>query len=242
MKTGSRGGGLLVEMIVALSIGAGLLSALASFVSSSVRWHRSIASRAEGLETARTVWAVLDEELTPTRHGRDWTLDADGVLHLRAFRGFGRVCPNAEGAGLIVAFRGERLPELNRDSVLVLRADGEWVAAPLASVGPASAVSGCAVEPTESALRVVGPPEGGEPTPVLMRFFERGTYHLEDGAFRYRRGGGGRQPLTAERVGSSSAFSVVGEALKVDLEVIGSSYELTPKAFEWRVAERGLTP
>jgi hypothetical protein len=229
-------------MIVALSIGAALLTALATYVSSSVRWHRSIASRAEGLETARTVWAVLDEELSSARHRRDWALDADGVLHLRAFRGFGRVCPNPEGAGLIVAFRGERLPELNRDSVLVLRADGEWVAAELAAVGPASAVSGCAVEPAESTLRVVGPPEGGEPAPVLMRIFERGTYHLENGAFRYRRGGGGRQPLTAERLGSSSGFSVMGEALEVYLEVLGSSYGPTPKAFEWRVGERGLTP
>jgi hypothetical protein len=40
-----------------------------------------------------------------------------------------------------------------------------------------------------------------EPTdPVLGRIFEGGSYHFSGGALRYRRGAGGRQPLTPERV------------------------------------------
>jgi hypothetical protein len=233
-------------MIVALSIGAALLTALATLVTSSMRWHRSIASRAEGLEVARTVWAVLDEELSSVRQGRDWALDPDGVLHLRAFRGFGRACSGAAGSDLVVAFRGERLPGVNRDSVLVLRADGQWSAAPLSSVGPAPSAPECVAAPGESLLRVTGPPEGAQPAPVVLRFFERGSYHLEDGAFRYRRGGGGRQPLTAERIGPSSAFSVAGRALAVNLEVLDEILDSddvpTTKVFEWRVVERGLPP
>jgi hypothetical protein len=227
-------------MVVALSIGAALLTALATFVESSVRWHRSIVSRAEGLEVARTVWAVLDEELGPARRGRDWALDSAGALELRAFRGFGRVCPSAGGAGLTVAFRGERLPEAVRDSALVLRSDGEWTSTPLAAVGAASGASTCAIQPGESALHIEGPPEG-EPAAVLVRFFERGSYHLAEAAFRYRRGGGGRQPLTPERIGPGSSFSLAGDALQVELEVLGSQDAGPAKVFAWRVGERGLS-
>jgi hypothetical protein len=236
----SRRGGLLVEMIVALSMGAALLTALATFVTSSVRWHRAIASRAEGLEVARTVWAVLEEELGPARRGRDWILDSAGVLDLRAFRAFGRVCPGAGGAGLTVAFRGERLPEAVRDSVLVLLEDGTWTTAPVASVGATSSPPGCLIRPGESALSVVGPLEVG-PAPVLLRFFERGSYHLADLSFRYRRGGGGRQPLTAERIGPGSGFSVEGDSLEVTLDVL-SLDSGSAKSFIWRAGERGRSP
>jgi hypothetical protein len=228
-------------MIVALSIGAALLAALATFVTSSVRWHRSLASRADGLEVARTVWAVLDEELGVARPGRDWNVDSNGVLDLRAFRGFGRVCPGAGEAGFTVAFRGDRLPEPVRDSVLALREDGEWTSASLVSVGPASGTAGCATAAGESALRVRGPPEAG-PAVVFLRFFERGSYHLTDRAFRYRRGGGGRQPLTSDRVGERSAFSLAGDALQVNLEVLAVPESGAAKSFAWRVRERGHRP
>ncbi len=33
---------------------------------------------------------------------------------------------------------------------------------------------------------------------VLARLFERGSYHVSGAALRYRRGRGGRQPLTPE--------------------------------------------
>jgi len=227
-------------MIVGLSIGAALLTALATFVTSSVRWHRSLTIRAEGLEVARTVWGVLEEELGAARQGRDWAVDSAGGLDLRAFRGFGRVCPGPGGGGLTVAFRGERLPEPTRDSALVLREDGEWTSAPIVSVTSTSGPSGCAVRAGESALRVVGLPEAG-PAAVLVRFFERGSYHLADLAFRYRRGGGGRQPLTSERIGSGSGFSVAGDALEVTLEVL-SPDSGSAKVFVWRAGERALLP
>jgi hypothetical protein len=78
------------------------------------------------------------------------------------------------------------------------------------------------------------------PPVVLVRFFERGSYHLADDAFRYRRGGGGRQPLTVERIGPGSGFSFAGEALHVTLEVLASPDSGTAKVYSWRVRERGL--
>jgi hypothetical protein len=236
----SRQGALLVEMIVALSIGAALLTTLAMFVTSSVRWHRSMVSRAEGLEVARTVWAVLEEELGAARRGRDWAVDSAGALNLRAFRGFGRVCPDSDGDELTVLYRGERLPEPIRDSALVLQEDGEWTSAPLTYVAAAAIASSCDARPGEAPLRVAGPP-----TPagaVLVRFFERGSYHITDSAFRYRRGEGGRQPLTPERLGPESGFSDFGDALQVTLEVLPSRDALTRRVFSWRVREGGLSP
>jgi hypothetical protein len=47
--------------------------------------------------------------------------------------------------------------------------------------------------------------------------FERGSYHLEDRAIRYRTGDGGRQPLSEERLESGSAF--LGSAAGVDLHL-----------------------
>jgi hypothetical protein len=183
---------------------------------------------------------VLEEELGAARHGRDWAVDSAGVLSLRAFRGFGRVCPAAGVEGLTVLYRGERLPEAIRDSALVLREDGEWMSAPLTSVA-AFASPSCAMSPGEAALRVAGPPTSARAA-VLVRFFERGSYHLAEAAFRYRRGEGGRQPLTPERIGPGSGFSATVDALDVTLEVLASPDSGTGRLFSWQVRERGLSP
>ena len=57
-----------------------------------------------------------------------------------------------------------------------------------------------------------------EPLPggaLFGRVYERGSYHLTLGALRYRRGGGGRQPLTPLRVAEGSLEA--GEGPRVGL-------------------------
>ena len=145
VRTSSRRGGLLVEMIVGLSIGAALLTTLATFVTSSVQWHRSIVVPGGGASRSRARSGRCSKKNWGRAPGRDWVVDSAGALDLRAFRGFGRVCPGLGGGGLTVAFRGERLPEPIRDSALVLREDGEWTSAPLVSVASTSGPSACGI-------------------------------------------------------------------------------------------------
>ena len=47
----------------------------------------------------------------------------------------------------------------------------------------------------DSELWTIDPPVPGA---LVARIFERGSYHVSGGALRYRRGMGGRQPLTLD--------------------------------------------
>ena len=114
---------------------------------------------------------------------------------LRAFRGTGIVCPpDGISNELVVSFRGDRQPDPEKDSVLLIGVDGSRTVAGLSGVGTAQ--EACGVGPRPPALWRLD-----RPVPVdivLARLFERGSYHLSGSALRYRRGGSGRQPLTPE--------------------------------------------
>jgi hypothetical protein len=81
--------------------------------------------------------------------------------------------------------------------------------------------------------------QGGAPAPVLVRLYERGTYYLADGAFRYRRGAGGRQPLTPERVAPGSGFRPVVGGVEIRVRVTAQPGSVSDE-FVWVV--RGITP
>ena len=54
---------------------------------------------------------------------------------------------------------------------------------------------------------------GGVPSgAILVRYFEHGSYHLSGSAFRYRRGGAGRQPLTPETLLTPESRFLASEA------------------------------
>ena len=88
----SGAGTLLLELVLALALGALVLTSLGALVSVGVRWTRSLADRVEGLEVVRTVWVVTEEELRIGRPSVDWWLDDAGAIQLRSFQGFGRIC------------------------------------------------------------------------------------------------------------------------------------------------------
>jgi hypothetical protein len=214
----SRSGTLLAEAIVSLALGLLVIAAFAGALVGSLRWIAVLWARAEALDVVHTVWTVLDEELRPGMPGRDWQVhDGGDWVSLRAYRGLARVCTAETVPGLWpVAFRGRREPEPERDSVLVLGGDGGWRAFALESV---QGGGGCVAREGEIAQRW-GWTQGSAPPPVLVRLYERGEYHLADGALRYRRGGGGRQPLTPERLGAGSGFSATARGLDVTLELV----------------------
>lgn len=231
MRPGTdRGGWTLPELLVGSAVAALLLGGAVILLHGTAGMVRTLVEREESLETLRTVWTVLHQEVGAGVPGRDWDLEpgSDQAIQLRAFRGIAIPCgwpPGArEGS---VTWRGHRAPDPERDSVLALSGEGEWWAVGLDAVDGGTSGGGALVETQGPCPGAFGG-EGGRwrlsqapPQVVLFRYFERGRYSVEDGAFRYRRGGEGRQPLTPERVGEGSRFRM-GEVggLEVELELI----------------------
>jgi len=227
-----------VELLVALTLGGWILGGVVVFLIGSVRWADRVSDRAEALELARTVWMILDAEVRPGIPGRDWTLTSERALELRAYRGVARVC-GQEDNRWAVAHRGLRAPDPDRDSVLVLGMDGGWRAADLE--GSWAGGGSCALDPGEEA-RLMRWSGSGDVDPVLVRVFERGRYSLEDGSFRYRRGAGGRQPLTPDRVGAGSRFDPEPPGFRIVLELDGRTTADPGTRFEWRLSPAELPP
>ena len=136
--------------------------------------------------------SVIGKELRAGVRGRDWIGPASDSLSLRAFRGWGPVCGSGTEPGdIVVAYHGERAANPVKDSVLILTADG-WRAADLTR--RVSGAQPCASDlGGDSEVWTIAPPVMGA---LVARIFERGSYHVNGGALRYRRGLGGRQPVT----------------------------------------------
>lgn len=185
----------LVELVVVLMLLPPLLLSAAALarVQSRAAAHQRAALRAA--EAARTVQVILHGEL---RHALPLQLVSlePQRLRIRAARGSGRVC-HADGNSVVVAYTGARLPEADKDSVLLITGSGHG-AADVLLVEPSGACPGgirLKIEP--------GPPAGA----AMALVYEPGDYWLADGAFRYRLGAAGRQPLTESVLGSQSRFS-----------------------------------
>lgn len=191
-----RAGGSVVEAIVALALGLFVVQLCLTTAAQVRRSALRLADRQEVLVSLRIVRHVLRSELGHADATRDWSVAGDS-LWLRAFRGTGLVCPDSPSPSeWVVAYRGERPPDPSKDSVEVTYPDGAVLYADLTGIGSAS--ESCGVpDPTEvvSLWRIDPPLPAG---PILVRVFERGSYHFSGSALRYRRGGGGRQPLTPE--------------------------------------------
>jgi hypothetical protein len=233
-----REGGLLIETVIALALGAIVLGSLASLVTSGLRWTRWLIDRSEALEVVRTTWVILGEEVRGGRANDDWRVDDSGVLQLRSFQGVARICEvDAATSDWWVAYRGRRLPDPSRDSILALRPDGRWQSLDLASsTSSPGPTEKCQSLDGESVLRWVV--EGsGEAETILARTYETGSYHLVDGALRYRRGGGGRQPLTATRLSSGSSLRQLGDQLQVKVLLEAASTERAQDSFEWTTGQ-----
>lgn len=227
-------GSLLVEMLLALTLGLLVLLSFCAVLVSSMQWIRALWERAEGLEVVRTTWVILDEELRPGRFGRDWTVSESGeTIALRAYRGVAWVCDASPSSGSwTVRYRGRRTPDPARDSVLVLGMDGGWRAFALEGAN-----SGGECDPEDGHLGASPQrwswSQSGSPSPVLARLFERGEYHLSDGALRYRRGAGGRQPLTPERLTDDSRFRAVVGGVEVRLGITEIGGTEGERDFTW---------
>lgn len=209
-------GTLAVEVLVALLIGLGLVSLSVRGLLTLERARTRAAQRADAMTSVSVAHGVLRRELALGEPARDWSVAVDSVA-LRAYRGVGLVC--REGSTphlLLVRLAGDRNPDAVKDSVELIYDDGDI---DVRALGASRIEEGpCEISSEAGALRALELTEPGPRLPVALRWFERGVYTVSDGALRYRRGAGGRQPLTAELWDDArSGFEVTGRVLRLVL-------------------------
>jgi hypothetical protein len=190
----------LVEALVVILLSALLVQGGWTVMATLREAGGRMAENAEGLETVRTAAWLLEEEFGGSLPFRDWWAGEGDSVSLRAYRGLALVTGTEVSGGTKVCFRGIRSPNPEKDSILFLREGGTWTGHALLARdrGPPGCLGGG--EGWEEVWEVAPEPEGA----LLGRVFERGSYHLAQGALRYRRGGGGRQPLTPTRIAGGS--------------------------------------
>lgn len=229
-------GTTLVEVLVALVLVFLVLAAARRVVEAGRRSAARILEAAEALETERILRWVVREEVRAARPGVDWSVDGDS-LPLRAFRGVARVCAHPGNGRLLVHWRGMRAPDPRKDSVLLLARSGAWTGHRL--TGRDASARGCGETGGTPGGRVeewrVDPAPPGTVAPTLARFFERGVYFVADSALRYRRGGGGRQPLTAARLDPSGSGMSAGPGGSLVLRALPFSGAGPARPVRWRL-------
>lgn len=199
------GGWTVVEMLVALCL-LGVVASLAAAASvaglrRSVRqltWLRM-------MDAVRTTGDALSGDLRLAVPGSDIAAWGGDSLRLRVVRGSGIIC-RIQGDSAWVWYRGLRAPDPAKDSLLVLGPSGEVALGLTAERGVTD--DACLERVGYQLLRLTAP--GAAPGVALV--FEWGSYHLSGGALRYRRGRGGRQPLTDSVFDASSRFQLLDDA------------------------------
>ena len=206
MKRQGRGrcGASVVEALVALLLGLVLASLSMALLARQRSVQSALAERMDLLGTVRIVRHVVGMEFRGGWDSLDLALHAPDSVRLRAYRGLARVCERRSWNSVLATTEGVRLPDPRKDSVVFLTSEGRGVPTALLSVdgheGP-----GCGTRPGRATILSVS--DSIPRDVMLVRFFERGSYHLSGRALRYRRGLSGRQPLTPETLRTpTSAF------------------------------------
>lgn len=182
-----RAGVTLPELVLVAWLFVLVLLAVARFAGAQSRLVATTHYRVRQEELLRVATVVLDRELrTLTPH--DFGPVIGDSIRLRAVRGSGPLCGPGSGKEVVIQYRGTRRPDPEKDSLLLVSQGG--------TSGSAYAVRGAARDDAcAAALRVTLDP-APPPTAGFALVYETGVYSISSGALRYRRGAGGRQPLT----------------------------------------------
>jgi hypothetical protein len=203
----------MAELLLVMGLSVPLLGIWAEFGRTQSRAVASQQGQVRVNDTLRIVRLVLQSELRYALPAQ-WIADGGDSLAVRAVRGGGPVCATA-GNELAIRYSGVRAPDASKDSVLLVSDIGIEVA-PVIAVAPTAACTDGLTITLES------PP--ADP-PLFTLLYERGTYSVTAGALRYRRGAGGRQPMTEQILGPGSGLSGAGGSLVLTLrpEGVGAS-------------------
>lgn len=173
----------LPELVLTLLLFGFVMAGAGEFLVRSSGLARAQRDELRFMELARSARVILRGDLRVLAPADVAAATADSV-RFRAFRGGGPVC-GGTGDDIWVRYQGSRAPDPAKDSVLLITGPGTEAVRGLRSVSGAPCASGLAFRLTETVEDA-----------VYALLFETGAYHLSDGALRYRRGAGGRQPLT----------------------------------------------
>lgn len=213
-----RRGTTLPELILVAWLFALVLAAAARFAGAQSRLVALTHDRARAAEAVRIPRTILAAELRALGDPDIVALSPDSI-RIRAVRGGGPVC-GADGSVVLIRYRGVRLPDPAKDSALLVGSeDPDGVAFPLMGAAVDDRCGG--------SLRLdLGTPTGLAGGWALV--FEAGSYHVGDGALRYRRGAGGRQPMTETLFGAGGFVDLGPAGLELDLPLASDSLPRLP--------------
>ncbi|HEY8470566.1 MAG TPA: prepilin-type N-terminal cleavage/methylation domain-containing protein [Longimicrobiales bacterium] len=183
----------LLELLLAVALGGLVAGALFGLLHGQERLARAQVDSVTAAEALRIAATTLGSEVRLLAPAEDLALATPESVAVRAFRALGVVCGRSGGETL-VRRRGLRAADPAKDSVLLVRPDSPALAVPLLGAGPAPAA--CAAAAGEEVERWALGADALPPVGSLLLLYETGTYGLTGAALRYRRGEGGRQPLT----------------------------------------------
>jgi hypothetical protein len=222
-----RPGASLVEALAVLTLTSLVVAVVIGLCVAQLRLARATAERALTSEAVRTVTSVLSGEARRMMPEDVIAASADS-LAIRAFRGAGIPC-GSTGTGILVRYQGDRAPDPAKDSVLVLT---PAATSAVALLDITAAPGACMTLPDEAVLEWRF--ATALPAESVLLVFESGSYHLTGQALRYRIGGGGRQPLTAEALRHPwTRFTGIGtDAIGFVLQTpLGQSVHAAPFAY-----------
>ena len=193
-----------------------------------------VVAGARMVDETRLIHHLLTSEIGQGEGGGDWNV-VGRELHLRAFRGIGFACHGQPANGWGVAVAGHRLPNSDKDSVLVFSADGSWRPSALARRSRTGTLDCHELGGFSTEIWFLDPPR---PRAVAAVYFENGAYRFSDGAFRYRIGNRRWQPLTGTGiVVDSSAVIAAGEDA-LEARVTWEDPSPIPPSTRWKIRGR----
>lgn len=204
-----------MEALVALLLGWGIVQLGLSVLAGQRRHRVAMVATSEWLAARRVARHLLGGEVRRTDGGGAWRASAD-TLSLRAYRGYALICPEAlPTSTVLVRPGGVRKADPAKDSVTLLGTEGPRTLALRSRTAVEETCPGVPDGPMERWQLSGEVPRGT----AAAKFFERGSYHLWGGAIRYRRGAGGRQPITPEQLATPpSSFDLQGQVIRVRLQ------------------------
>ena len=207
-----RLGAALLEVLVAAALAALVITSAGLLLHAQTRIAQRTSQTSELADATRSAALTLGAEWRTLVPQRDIYAVARDSVAGRVFRGSAVVCGHSAHKTL-VRYRGLRLPDPAKDSVLQVGAETT------ASIISVASDTGCAVAPREQVLAFDWTAHA--PIGSLWLLFESGGYHLGTHALRYRRGSESRQPITNEVFDHQrSAFRATADSVIRSLTVL----------------------